>query len=148
MKRLLCLAFAALVLAACGGADGRLSKSQYEAKLQSAFSAASAELDDKPRVPGSVGSLMRIEKSYDDVAVALKGLKVPTSVQALNDRLAAAAAKRAAGLKALAQKLEAASPTDRKRLLAEYDPSTHDGFDSVVQTLESRGYRLSSSGGT
>jgi hypothetical protein len=148
MKRCGCLALAVLALAACGGAHARLSRSEYQAKLQSAFSAAQAELGSKPGTSGSVESLKRIGKAYDDVAVALKGLKVPTSVQALNDRLAAAAAARAAALKALTQRLEAASPTDRKRLLAEYDTSTHDDFDALVQSLASRGYRFKPSEGT
>ena len=150
MKRLLCLGFAALALAACGSGDARLSKSQYEAKLRSVFAAANAELGPAPHAAGSVELLGRIEKSYGDVADALKGLKAPPGVQALNDRLAAAAAHRAAALKSLVGKLQTASPTNRKRLLAEYDVSSaaRDDFDATVQALTAKGYRFRPSGGT
>ncbi len=151
MKRLLCVGLALLVAAsACGSGGGRLSKSQYQAKLQSAFSAANAELGTTPRTPGSIDALTRVGRAYDDVAAALKGLQVPPAVQALNDRLAAAAAHRAAAVRSLVDRLKEAPPTDRKRLLAEYDTSAAacDDFDANVQALAAKGYRFRPSGGT
>lgn len=146
MKRLLCLAFAAIILAACGGSDGRLSKSQYEATLRSAFTAASAGIGAVPRSAGSATLLERIAKSYDGIASALKGLRVPADVQRLNDRLVAAASAKAAGLRRLVGNLNAATPAQRQRLLAEYDLNLGD-FDAAVAALEARGYRFRRSAG-
>ena len=151
MKRSVFLALAVVALAACGGGSARLSKSQYEAKLKSAFSAANAELGPAPHKAGSIDLLSRIEKSYDDIATALKGLHVPANVQTLNDRLAGAAAARADTLKALLAKLEPASASARQRLLAQFDASQigkDDGFDGVVAALTALGYRFRPSGGT
>jgi len=150
MKRCTCLALAAVVLAACGGGDSRLSKSGYESKLKSAFSAANAELGPAQHSAGSVELLTRIAKSYGDIVGALKGLRVPPNVQALNDRLAAAAWSRTDALKALLAKLEPAPPAKRKRLLAEYDASQigGDGFDATVAALAAKGYRFRPSAGT
>jgi hypothetical protein len=149
MKRCACLALAAIALAACGGGDGRLSKSGYESKLKSAFSAANAELGAAPQTAGSVELLTRIEKSYGDIANTLEGLHVPANVQALNDRLAAAASARADALKALLAKLEPAVPSKRQRLLAQYDAAqVGRDFDTAVAALTSKGYRFRPSAGT
>ena len=149
MKRCACLAFAALALAACGS-GGRLSKSQYQEKLQSAFAAANAELGPAPHTAGSVDLLTRIAKSYGDIAAALKNLSVPANVQPLNDRLVTAASSRADALEALLAKLRPASQKKRQRLLAQYDASRvgNDDFDQAVAALIAKGYRFRPSGGT
>ena len=150
MKALLCLGLALLVAAsACASGSGRLSESQYQAKLRSAFLAANAELN-SPRTLDSIDELKRVPKAYSEISRALTGLKVPTAVQALNDRLAAAAAHRAAALNSLVGRLQAASPADRKRLLAEFDTSAaaRDDFDATVKALAAKGYRFRQSGGT
>ena len=151
MKSGACLLLAALAFAAgCGGGDGRLSKSEYDAELRSAFAAAHAELADPPHTAGSIALLTRIGKAYGDVADALEGLRVPANVQAPNDRLAAAASRRAAELKTLVGRLRSASLLERKRLLAEYDTSQigRDDFDAAVDALTAKGYRFRPSAGT
>ena len=75
---------------------------------------------------------------------------MPSNVQALNDRLSAAAAARAATLKRLVASLRPASARERKRLLAEYDTSQlgADDFDTAVDALTAKGYRFRPSAGT
>jgi len=150
MKRCACLALAAVALAACGGGNARLSKSAYEAKLKAAFAAANAELGPAPHAPGSIDLLTRIARSYGDVAGALKDLRAPANVQALNDRLATAASTRADALNVLVAKLRPASKAKRQRLLAEYDTSQvgNDDFDATVAALTAKGYRFRPSAGT
>jgi hypothetical protein len=147
MKRCAWLALAVLALAACGSGSGRLSKGQYEAKLRSAFAAASAGIRSDPASASSTSLLDRIAKSYDGIAAALKGLRVPTNVQRLNDRLAAAASAKAAGLKKLVSRLNGAPPAERQRLLAQYALDLSD-FDSAAAALETKGYRFRPNGGT
>ena len=151
MRRGACLALVALLaVSACGNSGhDRLSKSRYEAKLESAFAAANAGLGSVPHTAGSVDLLKRIATSYGGIASALRGLRVPANVQGLNDRLASAAAARADALNALVAKLQAASPADRQRLLAEYDASqVGRDFDRAVDGLVARGYRFKPSEGT
>jgi hypothetical protein len=150
MKRGACLALAALLLAACGGGGaGRLSKSDYQAKLKSAFSAATVELGAAQHPAGSLDLLKQIARSYDGIATALQGLQAPTSVQALNDRLVAAASARADALNALVAKLAPASSQERQRLLAQYDASrVGDDFDTTVEALTAKGYRFRPTAGT
>jgi len=151
MRRGACLLIAAVVVAGCGGnGDGRLSKGDYETKLRSAFAAAHAELDPQPPPAGSIALLTRIGNAYSDVAKALEGLRVPANVQALNDRLGAAAAARAGTLRRLVAKLRPASADERKRLLAEYDTSQlgTDDFDTAVDALTAKGYEFRPSAGT
>jgi hypothetical protein len=149
MKRGACLLIAVFTIAAgCGGSgDGRLSKSEYQATLRSAFSSASDGIRALPHSAGSAALLERIAKSYGEIASALKGLRVPANVQRLNDHLVVAASAKAAGLKKLVSKLDSASPAERQRLLAGYDPKPTD-FDSVVDALEAKGYRFRPNAGT
>ena len=147
MKRCAWLALAVLALAACGSSDGRLSKSQYEAKLRSAFISASAGIGSAPGSGSSAAQLDRIATSYEEIAAALKSLRVPTNVQRLNDRLVTAASAKAAGLKKLVTELDGASPAARQRLLAQYALDLSD-FDSAAAALEAKGYRFRPSGGT
>jgi hypothetical protein len=147
VKRGVCLTLAALLAAsACGGSGhGRLSKSAYEAKLRSAFSAASTELKAKPRVAGSPEFIMRIANAYGGIASSLRGERPPTDVQALNDRLVAGASAAAAALKALAATLEGATKVERERLLAQFDASRIAGqqeFDRAVAGLVAKGYKF------
>jgi len=150
MKRCACLALAALALAACGSDGGRLSKIQYQAKLESAFAAASAELAPGSHTAGSVALLTRIARSYGGIAAALKDLRAPANVQALNDRLVSAASARADALNSLVAKLRPASASKRKRLLAQFDASRigNDDFDRTVAALTAKGYRFRTSAGT
>jgi len=151
MRRGVCLLIAAVAVAGCGGSgDGRLSRGEYEARLRSAFAAAHAELDPQPQPAGSIALLTRIGNAYGDVAKALDRLRVPANVQALNDRLSAAAAARAATLKRLVAKLGPASADERRRLLAEYDTSQlgADDFDAAVDALTAKGYEFRPSAGT
>jgi hypothetical protein len=146
-----CLVLAAVVLAAgCGGAQDRLSKGGYEAKLRAAFTAANTALGPPPHTADSIELLTRIATSYDGIADALKGKRPPADVQKLNDRLVAAAADRANALNALLAKLRPAPPSRRHRLLAEYDATRigRDGFDKAVAALEAKGYRFRPSAGT
>jgi hypothetical protein len=152
MKRGAWLVIAALAIASgCGGGDqDRLSKGAYEAKLHSAFADANTQLGPGPHAAGSIDLLSRIAKGYGGIAAALKGVRPPAKVQALNDSLVAAAADRAAALKALVTKLRPAPPPKRQQLLAEYDASQigRDDFDSAVAGLEVKGYRFRPSAGT
>jgi hypothetical protein len=151
MKLGACLALAAVfAVSACGGTGhDRLSKRGYESKLKTAFAAANAGLAPAPHTAGSVDLLKRIAKSYGGIAAALTGLRVPANVQALNDRLATAAAARADALNALVAKLVTASPSDRQRLLAQYDAAqVGRDFDRAVAGLVAGGYRFRPSAGT
>ena len=144
------LLVAAVVLGGCGDGAARLSKSQYEAKLQSAFSAANGELSPAPRAAGSISLLKRIGSAYGDIATALRGQKAPLDVEPLNRKLATAASARSAALKALVARLEAAPAGNRRRLLAQYDAARfgEDDFDAAVAALEEKGYKFRPSAGT
>lgn len=152
MKRLLCLAFAALALGACSGGDGRLSKSQYQAKLHGAFVAAQAA-DTATHQGGSdqVTVLKDVATIYSLLAATLKRAHPPVNVQALNDQLVAGALEQAKALNDLVAKLQQTSQAARYRVLAEFNANEIPGqklFDGAVAALEAKGYKFKPSGGT
>ena len=153
MARTACLVIAALVVTAgCAGSDnGRLSKSEYEAKLRAAFGAAAAQLRPGQGSTASPELVARIAGAYGGIASRLKRVRPPADAQALNTRLVAGASREAATLHGLAAKLERAPEAARGRLLAEFDASRISGqeqFDRAVAGLRAKGYRFSSSAGT
>jgi hypothetical protein len=153
MARTACLVIAALVATAgcAGGDNGRLSKSEYEAKLRVAFGAAAAELRPAQGSADSPAVVARIARAYGGIASKLKHVRPPADAQALNARLVAGAASQAAALHALAVKLARAPKAARDRLLAEFDASSISGqaqFDRAVAGLRAKGYRFSPSAGT
>jgi hypothetical protein len=145
VKRAACLLALALLAAGCGGGDGRLSKSAYQAKLHAAFTIAF------DRVQAVVVTPESVAKSYNGLASSLKGLHPPANVKSLNDQLVDGAAKQAAALSALAAGVKGKPKAVRDRILAQFDPSGMPGrheFDNAVAVLEAKGYRFRPSGGT
>ena len=152
MNRLLCLLFAALLLAACGGSSDRLSKSAYEAKLHAAFVAAQ-EADGAAHKGHSnqVQILRAVAATYNGLAKTLRGVKTPLGAQKLNDQLVTGAAAQARALDSLAAKLAATRQPASSRVLAQFDANDVPGqrqFDRAVAALEAKGYRFRPSGGT
>lgn len=148
MNRAACLTVVAVVAAAgCGGSGGqaRLTRSQYEARLESALAAGGPPISTP--VDPAAASLGGVATRFEDVASRLSGLRAPADVQALNDRLVAGAAKAAASLRALLKRLHGAPVARRDRLLAEFDASRIPGldqFNSAEAGLAAKGYRFSS----
>lgn len=153
MKRGVILALAALVLvvAACGSGS-RLSRSEYQAKLHSAFVAARNADDAAHRGgPDQVKALKAVAAAYAGLAATLKGTHPPVGVQSINDRLVAGASAQAQALDTLAARLERTPQPARYRVLAEFDANAIPGqklFDDAVATLESKGYRFRATNGT
>ena len=148
MRRGAFLALAVLALAACGSGSARLSKSGYEAKLQSALAADG--LPPHVAFDTAVDTLSGIALRFDAISKRLSGLKTPTDVQALNDRLAAGAAKAAASLQALLASVKDVSVAKRDRLLAQFDASHIPGldeFDRAAAGLAAKGYRFTQNAG-
>jgi len=153
MRRGVSLLIAALLVTAgcAGGANGRLSRSEYEAKLRAAFAHAAGQLRAANAAPGSPLLVGRIGRAYGGIASSLKGVRPPARAQTLNTQLVAGAATAAATLRTLAAKLEDAPGPTRDRLLAEFDASRISGqrqFDRAVAGLRAQGYRFSPSAGT
>jgi hypothetical protein len=150
VKRTACLLALALLAAGCGGSgDGRLSKSQYEAKLQSALGSGAT----RPHVvlDAPVESLTSVASTFGGIASQLSKVRAPADVQLLNDRLVAGAAKAAATLNVLVRRIQGLSPAKLNQVLAEFDASHIPGlaeFNSAARALAAKGYRFSSSGGT
>jgi 23S rRNA A2030 N6-methylase RlmJ len=152
MKRCACLLAAAVVLAGCGGnGASRLSRSAYEAKLRSAFSAADTQLRTHSRAAGSPALVASIASSYGGIASSLKNVIPPTDVQRLNRQLVEGASRQAVALDSLAAKIRGKPKTARERILAQFDPTRITGqqeFDRAVAALEAKGYRFRTSAGT
>ncbi len=150
MKRGACLLAAVFVVAGCSGSgDGRLSRSAYEDKLRSALARPLVVNHSPPRA--AIDSLGEVAARFGDIAVRLSGVRAPADVQALNDRLAAGAAKVSTTLLGLVKKLRDAPTAKRDRILAEFDASHISGldqFDRAAAALAAKGYRFSPNGGT
>jgi hypothetical protein len=149
MKCLLCLLFAALLLAACGGGSDRLSKSAYEAKLRLALGRPLVVEHSPPKA--AIDSLDDVATRFNDIASRLSGVKTPADVQALNDQVVAGAAKFSSTLSVLVKRLRGAPATKRNRLLAEFDADHVPGiaeFQRATAALAAKGYQFSSNGGT
>jgi hypothetical protein len=148
MKRCACLALTAFALVACGS-DGRLSKSQYEAKLRATLARPLTVAHSPPTA--AIDSLDEVAARFGNIASRLSGVKPPADVQGLNDRLVAGAAKVSATLEDLVRKLRRSPAAKRDRLLAEFDASHISGFeqfDSATAALAAKGYMFSPNGGT
>jgi len=153
MKRGACLVIAVLAVSAgCGASgDGRLSKNEYEAKLRTAFTAASDHLRAQSRIAGSPTLVRSIAASYSEIASSLRGVRPPSDAEALNDRLVAGATAQAAVLNGLAAKIAGQPKAARERILAEFDADRIEGqrqFDAAVEALTARGYEFRPSAGT
>jgi hypothetical protein len=151
VKRAACLLALTLIVAGCGGGGARLSKSAYQAKLRTAFTAAVGRIHADPRVAGSPSLVAAIAASYTGIASSLKDVHPPKNVQPLNNELVAGASEQAAALNALVGKIKDKPKAVRERILAQFDPSRVAGqkeFDDAVAALEAKGYRFRPSGGT
>ena len=148
MKRLAYLGFAALTLAACGG-NGRLSKSEYEAKLHAALARPLLVRHSPSKT--AVDSLGDVAARFADIASRLSDVRPPADVQALNDGLVAGASRFSTALQALVEQLRRAPAAKRDRMLAQFDSDRLPGlaqFDRATARLAAKGYRLSGNGGT
>jgi len=150
MKRLPCLALAAVALAACGGnGNARLSKSQYEDKLRSSFALPLLVVNSPPSK--AVDALGQVAARFGDIASRLSHLRAPTDVQALNKQLVDGASRVSAVLGALVATARDAPAAFRNRLLAEFDPAHIAGldeFERAAAELEAKGYKFRPTGGT
>ena len=79
----------ALALAGCGG-GGRLSKAEYEQKLESAgngLSAAAQQLAETRSKKQFKDNVTDLQRAFDDAADDLDGITPPEDVEGANDRL-------------------------------------------------------------
>jgi hypothetical protein len=150
MKRGACLLFAVLAVAGCGGTGGaRLSRDAYETKLRAALARPLFVAHSPPKA--AIDSLGKVAARFGDIASRLSGVRAPSDVQALNDRLVAGASRFATSLSTLVKQLRAAPAAKRNRLLAEFDTDHIPGiaqFDRATAALAAKGYRFSPNGGT
>ncbi len=82
----------AIVLAGCGGA-GRLSKSDYEQKLQTegkTINESGRGIGQAKSKEAFVESVGKVQKALDNAADDLDGIKPPTDVEAANGKLVGA----------------------------------------------------------
>jgi hypothetical protein len=157
---------AALLLAAAlavgsagcgGGGSGRLSRSEYEAKMRSVV----RELDSVTSALGSFSPadlsavdtyFGRLGGTFDSLHRQLRQIKPPKDAQALHGRLTDAAGKAARVLQTLALRLKQASPAERQRILTNHASterllSALNGVEQAANALVAKGYRFSSSAG-
>jgi hypothetical protein len=149
VKRAACLLALALLVAGCGSGHGRLSKSQYQTKLQTAL--AGGGIQPHVAIDAPVESLASVAATFGRIASQLSHVRPPADVQTQNDRLVAGAAKAAATLNALVKRIQGVSPVKRNKLLAQFDASHIPGlaeFNSAARALAAKGYRFSSNAGT
>ncbi len=144
----------AALAAGCGGGsggDGRLSKSQYEAKLHSLSNDLTSGLQsfaafEPTDLAAAPAFLTKVADTLDGVAATLKGVKPPKNVQPLHDRLIEGSTGAATELRTLVHELNGASPAQTKRLLAQFDPARLAGLQELEQAasaLAAKGYRFS-----
>ncbi len=153
---------AALLLAAAlavgsagcgGGGSGRLSKSQYERKLQTVGSELQPTLSallsfDPTNLKRAPLFMTTLADALDRIAHDLGGVEPPQDVAALNRQIAGGAASAAKQLRTLAATLRAAPPERVSILLARFDPRRLTGLRTLAQAadaLAAKGYRFSSS---
>jgi hypothetical protein len=151
VKRGAYLLAATLLASGCGGGSGRLSKSAYQAKLRTAFSAAAGRMKTDPGVAGSPALVASIAAGYGGIASSLRGVHPPGNVQSLNDELVAGASEQAAALNTLVARIRGKPKTVREQILARFDPSSVAGqkeFDRAITALEANGYRFRTNAGT
>ena len=154
MSRSACLLVVVVLAFAAGGCGGggnaRLTKRQYEAKLQSLSHDVAAGIagfasfrsTDLAAAPGFLNS---VAGTLGRLAGALDKVRPPSNVQALHDRLVRGASAAAAELRSLAQKLARATPAQARALLAQFDPSSLAGLQQLEQAaraLAAEGYRF------
>ncbi len=137
-----------------GGGSGRLSKNQYEAKMQSlARGLASAERDlttlgpaDLTAVPATFEALAHTFEAYDE---QLSGFKPPRDVQTLQNRIVAGVGQAAKELRTFASKLSGAGPQQIQRLLREFDSSKLQAalreIELAAAAIAAKGYRIGAS---
>lgn len=156
VKRVVALAVATLALgvAGCGGGDGRLSKTQYEAKMSAIGRSVSADtLDfsttDFKNVPTEFRALAR---QLGRVAAQVKAIEPPRDVEDVHARIVDGFAKEAAALSSFAGRLQGASAPEVKRLLRQFDSTAFAAARQEIaaagRALAARGYTISSSAGT
>jgi hypothetical protein len=161
VKRAAALLVAAVLVlgsAGCGGAGGgRLSKSQYEAKMQSlARGLASTERKLRTFAPAdfsavtvAFGQLADTFEAYDE---QLSSFKPPRDVQALQNRIVAGVGQAAKELRTFASKLSGANRQQIQRLLREFDSSKLQGalreIELAAAAIAAKGYRIGASAGT
>ena len=154
---LLITAALALGAAGCGGgsADGRLSKNEYERKLQTIGRelqpTLSALLSFNPTNLGRAPQFMTtLADALDRIAHGLGSVEPPKDVAALHEQIVRGAASAARQLRALAATLRAAPPNRVSILLARFDPRRLTGLRSLGQAanaLAAKGYGFSLSAG-
>jgi hypothetical protein len=115
------------------------------------------ELDSVPSKLGSFsptdvaaadGYFRSLADTFDRLHAELAAIKPPKDVQTLHAKLAGAARGAGVALRALAQRLKAASPAERQRILTSYDAATQgllSALTAVQQTagaIVAKGYRF------
>jgi hypothetical protein len=153
VKPSLALAAVLLALAAgCGGGgDGRLSKSEYEARMSALGNSVRLVVgaSDFKDVPAEFHTLAR---QLGEVAARLKAIRPPKDVADVHARIVDGFAKEAAMVKQFAARLHGASPAQVKTLLRQFDSAAlaadRQEIADAGKALAARGYKISSSGGT
>jgi hypothetical protein len=157
VKRAVALLLAAALAvgsAGCGGAgSGRLSKSQYEARMGALGHTFSSEVlnfktTDFKGVPAYFQMLAR---QLDAVAAQARAIKPPRDVEDLHARIVDGFEKEAAIMKSSAARLRGASAAQVKRLLRQFDSAAFRAalqeIDDAGSALADRGYKINSSAG-
>jgi hypothetical protein len=154
------LAAAALVLgsAACGGGgSGRLSKNQYEAKMQS-LDRGLASTERNLTIPGpadvtaAAATFGALADAFEAFDTQLGRFRSPRDIQSLQDRLAGGAGQAAKELRAMASKLSGASSQRIQLLLRQFDESKLQAalreIELAAAAIRAKGYRIGASAGT
>jgi hypothetical protein len=99
-------------------------------------------------VAAADGYFRSLADTFDRLHAELAAIKPPKDVQTLHAKLAGAARGAGVALRALAQRLKAASPAERQRILTSYDAATQgllSALTAVQQTagaIVAKGYRF------
>jgi hypothetical protein len=148
---------AALVLgsAGCGGGGNtRLSKSEYEAKMQSLDRGlASTERNllnhGPPDVIAAAATFGALAGAFEGFDKQLGSFRPPRDIQSLQDRLAAAAGQAAGELRAMATKLSGVSRQRIELLLRQFDQSKLQAalreIELAATAIRAKGYRIGAS---
>jgi hypothetical protein len=147
MKRLALLALAGLVVAGCGG-SGRLSKADYEKKLQTDGKAVQASVTALTKTnPATLAELAtRVDKAEAAVKKAaddLDSIKPPADAETDNAAIVTALRKIQSGLEALKKAASTGDPTAAQKAAAEIESSPQlKAAQKATADLKRKGYKV------
>jgi hypothetical protein len=142
------LLFGAIALGACGGDDGRDAKNAYVRQVNAAqtgfantVSAVSQEITPKSSASQDRRTLQRFQSAIEDVVKQLRGIEVPTDVEAEHKQLISAMTGFGSEIRKATAVLR--NPTTRRvdeaRLTTATAPHTDNGqIDAAIAAINSK----------